>query len=35
VRGNTIEGTRNPRMNDRGNVIYRNILFRDLRFDVH
>ncbi len=66
VRGNTIEGTRNPRMNDRGNGIYiwnspgtlvegnsvrwgrdgifsntsrtgiyRNNLFRDLRFAVH
>ncbi len=66
VRGNTIEGTRNPRMNDRGNGIYvwnspgtvvegnsirwgrdgifsnasrtgiyRDNLFRDLRFAVH
>lgn len=66
VRDNTIEGTRNPRMNDRGNgiyvwnspgtliernsvrwgrdgifsntsrkSIYRNNLFRDLRFAVH
>jgi nitrous oxidase accessory protein len=66
VRDNTIEGTRNPRMNDRGNGIYvwnspgtvvegnsvrwgrdgifsnasrkgvyRNNLFRDLRFAVH
>ena len=66
VRGNIIEGTRNPRMNDRGNGIYvwnspgtlvegnsvrwgrdglfsntsrkgiyRNNLFRDLRFAVH
>ncbi|WP_022702909.1 nitrous oxide reductase family maturation protein NosD [Pseudorhodobacter ferrugineus] len=66
VRGNTIEGTQNPRMNDRGNGIYvwnspgtlvegnsvrwgrdgifsntsrtgiyRNNLFRDLRFAVH
>lgn len=66
VRGNTIEGTQNPRMNDRGNgiyvwnspgtliedntvrwgrdgifsntsrkSIYRNNLFRDLRFAVH
>lgn len=66
VRGNTVEGTRHPRMNDRGNGIYvwnspgtlvegnsvrwgrdglfsntsrkgiyRNNLFRDLRFAVH
>lgn len=66
LRGNTIEGTQNPRMNDRGNGIYvwnapgtvvegnsvrwgrdgifsntsrkgiyRNNLFRDLRFAVH
>jgi nitrous oxidase accessory protein len=66
VRGNTIEGTQNPRLNDRGNGIYvwnspgtvvegnsvrwgrdgifsntsrkgiyRNNLFRDLRFAVH